>query len=377
MKSYFLTGATGVVGSAVVPLLLEEPDTEVCLLIRAGSGDELAARMGELARFWGYAEQPQKLARLKPMRGDATLARFGLPETEYDALAARCTHVIHCAGTVRMNLPIDAARHSAVDSVREILAFARRIAADGRLAKLDVVSTVGIAGKRPGALPERWIADAREYHNSYEQAKSEAEDLVRRALEDEGLPLTLHRPSMVIGDSRDGRVIHFQIFYYLCEFLSGRKTFGLYPDFEAVQLDVIACDTVARAIVTASRDPASAGRIFHLASGPDLAPRIEDLKRSVREAFRAHGLRVPRAVTIPRRWYGRLARLGARIAPSAQRNALATLPIYLDYLADRQGFDNSEFRAWLAGHAMALPPIDEYLPRVLAYYLDRRHPRHA
>lgn len=377
MKSYFLTGATGVIGSAIVPLLLEDSETEVTLLVRAAGEEELAGRMRELVQFWGFAGQPRKLARLKPARGDVTAARFGLPEAEYEALAGRCTHVIHCAGTVRMNLPIEAARRSAVDSVREILALARRIAADGRLAKVEVVSTVGIAGKRPGALPERWIGEGRAYHNTYEQAKSEAEDLVREALEGEGLPITLHRPSMVIGDSRDGRIPHFQIFYFICEFLSGRKTLGLYPDFEAVQLDIIPCDTVARAIVSASREPASAGRIFHLSSGPGLAPRIEDLKRSVREAFRAHGLRVPPAVTMPRRWYGRLARIGARIAPPSQRNALATLPVYLDYLADRQGFDNRGFLGWLSGQELALPAVDEYLPRVLAYYLDRRYPRRA
>ena len=41
--------------------------------------------------------------------------------------------------------------------------------------------------------------------------------------------VTLHRPSMVVGHAETGKVIHFQVFYHLCEFLSGRHTRGLIP----------------------------------------------------------------------------------------------------------------------------------------------------
>jgi hypothetical protein len=53
---------------------------------------------------------------------------------------------------------------------------------------------------------------------------------------------------------------------------------------------------------------------------------------------------------------------------------LSTLPIYLDYLADRQGFDNAAYAAWLASRGMNLPRPEDYLPAVLDYYLSKRHP---
>jgi len=245
------------------------------------------------------------------------------------------------------------------------------------LQKFEYVSTVGVAGKRPGALPEIWMDEPREFHNTYEQAKAEAEEIIRSAIVDEGLPVTVHRPSMVIGDSRDGRIIHFQIFYFICEFLSGRKTLGLFPDFGEVQLDVIPVDWVAEAIVAASRDPATAGRIFHLCSGPDRAPRLEALKATVRGAFKSHGMRVPWGIRLPRGGFAALARLAAQLAPAAQRKALSTLPIYLDYLADRQGFDNTEYLNWLGSRAQHLPPAQDYLPGVLDYYLGKRYPASA
>ena len=373
MTIYFLTGGSGAVGSAIVPLLLAEPDNEVRLLLRADSHAAIAKRLDRLVSFWGWTHEPDKQERLKAIRGDATLPLFGLDKAQYAKLVAECSHVLHCAGTVRMNLPLEDARRSAVGSAQQVVEFARRLAAAGHLGKCEFVSTVGVAGKRPGVLHEAWMNEPRAFHNTYEQAKAEAEDVIRGAIAEDGLPVTVHRPSMVIGDSRDGRIIHFQIFYFVCEFLSGRKTFGVYPDFDEVRLDIIPVNWVAEAILASSRDPRTAGRIFHLCVGPKLAPQLEELKETVRGAFKAHGLSVPFGITLPRGWFTGLARLAAKLAPMSRRKALGTLPVYLDYLADRQGFDNSAYTKWLASRGLNLPVADDYVSRALGYFLDRRN----
>lgn len=361
-------------GSAIVPQLLDLPDTEVRLLVRAESAAALADRARELVGFWNLGGNPEKTNRIRYMRGDATEDEFGLDQAEFADLAASCTHIIHCAGAVRMNLDLADARRSAVGSARQILGLARAAAQSGQLKKVDFVSTVGVAGKQSGILEEAWLKAMPEFHNTYEQAKAEAEELVREAVEDGKLPITVHRPSMVIGDSRDGRVIHFQIFYFLCEFLSGRRTLGLYPDFGETRLDIIPSDTVAAAIVAASRDPATTGRIFHLCSGPTLAPRLEEVKAVVRRSFSRHGLFVPPALTMPLAWYGRMAMFGASLAPARHRKALATLPIYLNYLADRQAFGNPRFSDWFSAQGHAVPRWQDYLERILNRYLTEKYP---
>jgi len=373
MSNYFLTGATGAVGSAIVPMLLEHPDNEVRLLLRADSDTTLAQRLKELERFWGWTETPEKCARIKAYRGDAARPRFGLADAQYAELVGECSHVLHCAGTVRMNLPLEDARRSAVGSAHEVLGLARDMAAAGHLRKVEFVSTLGVAGKRPGVLPEAWLDEPRVFHNTYEQAKSEAEAVVRAAIANEGLPVTVHRPSMVIGDARDGRIIHFQIFYFICEFLTGRKTLGLFPDFGDVRLDVIPVNWVAEAIVASSGDAQAIGRIFHLCTGAERSPRLKELKDFVRQTFKSHGQSVPPGITLPRSGFAALARLAAKLAPKQHRKALATLPIYLDYLADQQGFGNPAYSAWLASRDLTLPRPEEYLARVLGYYLDARY----
>ena len=371
MKRYFVTGATGVVGSSLVPVLLRDPGARLSLLIRAGNADELSGRLETLCRFWGVApDDVATRSRVEALAGDTTLPRLGLAEGTYRALAEGCTHIVHAAGLVRMNLPLEEARRSAVGSAHNVVALARACPA---LRKLDFVSTVGVGGRLPQAIPERWLTEQREFHNTYEQAKAEAEDFLREETMRQPLPLTVHRPSMVVGDSRDGRVIGFQVFYFLCEFLSGRRTFGLYPDFGDARLDIIGCDIVAEAIAAAGDDPQTVGRILHLCSGPQDALCIEDLKHAVRDAFSTRGIPVPGDRVLPRRWYARLARLGARIAPPDLRKALSALPIYLDYLADSQEFENGEFTAWLAERGRRRPAPAAYLCKVLDHYLAMRY----
>ncbi len=371
MKHYFVTGATGVIGSALVPVLLRDPEARLSLLVRAGSADELLRRLETLYRFWGVASDDDATrSRVAALAGDTTLPGFGFDETTYRALAEGCTHIVHAAGLVRMNLPLEEARRSAVGSAHNVVALARACA---RLRKLDFVSTVGVGGRLSQAIPERWLTEPRAFHNTYEQAKAETEDFLREETARQPLPLTVHRPSMVVGDTRDGRIIGFQVFYFLCEFLSGRRTFGLYPDFGDARLDIIGCDIVAEAIAAASADTRTVGCIFNLCSGPQDALRIEDLKHTVRQAFTAHGIAVPGQRVLPRRWYGRLARFGARLAPPDLRKALSTLPIYLDYLADSQAFDDREFLGWLAGNGRGRPAAATYLHQVLDYYIATRY----
>jgi thioester reductase-like protein len=371
MKHYFVTGATGVVGSSLVPVLLRDPEARLRLLIRAGSQNELSKRLETLFRFWGVsADDAAVRTRVAALAGDTTLPQFGLAADAYRDLSASCTHIFHAAGLVRMNLPLEDARRSAVGSARNVVALARQCPA---LRKLDFVSTVGVGGRLQQAIPERWLTEPRAFHNTYEQAKAEAEDFLREQAAQSPLPLTVHRPSMVVGDSRDGRIIGFQVFYFLCEFLSGRRTFGLYPDFGDARLDIIGCDIVAEAIAGASNDPKTIGRVLHLCSGPRDALRIEELKHTVRRAFVARGIAVPPARVLPRRWYSRLARTGAMVAPPDLRKALATLPIYLDYLADSQAFDDAEFLGWLAARGVHRPAPATYLGRILDYYLAQRH----
>ena len=59
------------------------------------------------------------------------------------------------------------------------------------------------------------------------------------------------------------------------------------------------------------------------------------------------------------------------LAPARLRPALRSLPLFLEYLAEQQGFANERSRALLSAAGIGLPAVDSYLGTVLRYYLER------
>ena len=372
MSVVFLTGGTGVVGSAIARAILERSSARVILLLRGRSDDEVLERLQTLLAYWKLPEA-DLAARLEVARGDTSLPLFGLDPERFQRIAAECTRVIHCAALVRMNLPLIEARASAVNAAENVLELARASRRAGRLVKVEFLSTVGIGGTRPGVLPERWITEPRAYHNTYEQAKADAERVIADGVA-EGLPITVHRPSMVVGDSRTGEVIRFQIFYHLVEFLSGRRTFGLFPAFGATRLDIVPVDYVADAVVWSSGSQDTSGSVLHLCTGPEGSPRLDALQSRVRASFVAAGLDVPRRISLPPALLQAAIPVIRALLPAPGRRSLSSLPIFLAYLSGDQGFANTQTRRLLGAAGIPLPPVDSYLGKVLDRYLRTRQP---
>jgi nucleoside-diphosphate-sugar epimerase len=290
-----------------------------------------------------------------------------LSASDHARLSKEITHLIHCAASVKLNMSIDEARATAVLPTRTVLDLGRRCADAGQLQKIDLVSTVGVWGRTPGRMPEQPLPEVGSFHNTYEAAKAEAERVVWT--EGRGLPITVHRPSMVVGETGNGRVIHFQVFYHLCEFLSGVRTYGIMPNLGRTRLDTVPVDWVAAAIRWASNDPTTAGRIFHLCSGPEDSIELTRLQETVRQAWQADGRRLPPLRRLNRRLLEILVPAIGVVTDERTRRALRALPPVLAYLGEDQGFLNTETAQVLVKAGLPVPPIDDYIGPVLNFYL--------
>jgi thioester reductase-like protein len=370
VKHTFLTGATGTIGSAVVPRLLAEPDALVTLLIRARDDADLETRLGGMFTHWALQPGDARRLRVRALRGDISLPGFGLSEAVQAKLAHEATHLIHCAASVKLNMTMAQALATAVLPTRTILALGRQGMQAGVLKKIDLVSTVGVWGRTPGHMPERRLPEVTDFHNTYEAAKAEAERVVWA--EGQGLPITVHRPSMVVGETDSGNVIHFQVFYHLCEFLSGVRTFGVMPQLGHTRLDTVPVDWVADALCWASNNTHTAGQIFHLCAGPQGAIALPRLQQLFRDALRAQGQTPPGLRVVSRSLLERLIPIIGALAGARTRRALRGLPPVLAYLAEDQGFSNTQSNATFAAAGLPLPAIESYLGPVLNYYLEHR-----
>lgn len=335
MKHVLLTGSTGVIGSALVPQLLTESDVVLELLVRANSDEALQCRKEQLLAYWKLNAVDAN--KLRFLRGDVTQSWLGISEPIRYSLLTSVTHIVHAAGNVKLNQTVEAAQRSAVESAQNILQFAGLAVARGQLKKVEMVSTIGVAGRFSGLVMEDRIDAGRNYRNTYEAAKAAAEHLCWSAI-DHGLPVTIHRPSMVVGDSRTGQVISFQVFYHICEFLTGRRSWGWLPLFGNVTLDIVPVDYVVAAIHASMNNPQTTGRALHLCAGPDEAWPLEDLMQEVRRYYVEMGSTLPTLHRAPVRAFEHAMKLLGRVTIGRTARFMQALPHFFAYLKEQQQF---------------------------------------
>ena len=104
-------------------------------------------------------------------------------------------------------------------------------------------------------------------HGGYTQSKWVAEKLVAVA-QARGLPVTIYRPSLVVGDSQTGV---WQGDHIIANMLRSWIELGMAPEIEA-QLDLAPVDYVSRAIVhLMACGGGEAAGIYHV-NNPRLSP---------------------------------------------------------------------------------------------------------
>lgn len=372
MNTYFITGATGVLGSAIVRELLGMTSAvKLILLIRARDENMLRQRIEWLVKFLNI-DATRIVDKVAFIRGDVELGNLGLSRHEFMNLGASVTHIIHSAASVHMNLPLERARRAAVGATENILQLARLCKQNGILKKMEVISTVGVGGRWQGPLPERWITEPRVFHNTYEQSKAEAELVLERHAA-KGFPITVHRPSMIVGDSKTGRTPHFQIFYYLIEFVAGRRTWGFLPDLSQKYVDLIPVDFVAQIIVWSSSTPQTTGRILHLCAGSQFATPLRKTRAIAHTKFKEKNILTPKGITLPFFLFKAFCKLIVLIS-WRKKHSLAVLSIFLDYLQEDQVFDNTDTLRLIESSGFQAPKMDDFLDPVFDYYFDNKYP---
>jgi len=359
----FLTGATGFIGRYLAGAMIEDGE-DLVLLARGRDTRDSFERVHRAIAFSCDMDPSGVASRATICVGDLESPGLGLRPDDRERIIATCNRYLHCGASVRFDLPLEKARAINVGGTAKILDLARERSRRYQLERVDILSTAYVAGLRTDLVSETELDGRAGHKNTYERSKFEAERLIWSAKAE--LPISVFRPSAVVGESRTGRTSSFLTIYLPIK-MYARGIWRTLPGNPESKIDLVPVDFVRDAILGIRRSPDNVGRCFHIAAGPDGEATLGELA-SIVERFFPNRKRIRFAD--PLRWqryalpflelfgFGRFAEVA---------NAARAL---LPYGIANPSFDNANTRMALAGSGIVLPHVTAYIERLLAYGVE-------
>lgn len=343
----FVTGFPGFIGTQLVAgLLARHPELGVAALVEP--------RLEGRARDTAAALDAE---RIEVIEGDIGERGLGLAEADYERLAAETTSVFHLAAVYDLRVPLELAQRVNVEGTGNVLDLCLRCE---RLERLNYVSTAYVAGLRKGVVYEHELSLGQGFKNHYESTKFQAELWVRSVMD--RVPTTIHRPAIVVGDSRTGETQKFDGPYYMLRVIArSQRMGGPIPQFgrAAAPFNVVPVDFVVDAILTAADHSDAAGETLHLVD-PEPTTAAEVLRILSREyAGREPAYRLP----------PRLVEASLSFEPV--RRAFGGAPREsIRYLNHPVRFDTRRAGEVLGRHGLRCPRFAEYAGAMTAFFRE-------
>lgn len=354
MSTLLMTGFPGFLGSALLGrLLARRPDAHAVCLVQAAHLDAARERLSAIE-----VAEPHVAGRVRLVVGDITAPGLGLAAAD-EALLEDVTEVWHLAAVYDLSVSEEVAHLVNVVGTDRILDLCRSLP---DLRRLQYVSTCYVSGRYEGRFREDDLELGQEFRNHYESTKHEAEVLVRRAMA-AGLPATIYRPGIVVGDSRTGETQKYDGPYFLATFLRRQAPVVVVPavaDRDAVRFCLVPRDFVIEAMDQLSVLDVSLGRTYALTD-----PEPPTVRRLVDAFARRLGKRVV--------WVPLPLSLTRTVVSLPLAERLMGLPVEaLDYFASPTTYDTTHTTTDLADVGLTCPRFEEYADRLLDYMIE--HP---
>src|SRR6185369_12444760 len=194
--------------------------------------------------------------------GDISLPELGLSEADRQLVRTTTTRVFHLAALYDLAVAREVAIKVNVEGMRNVICFARSLS---RLRHFHHVSTCYVAGKREGRILETELKHDAGFRNFYEESKYLAEVEVESLKRD--LPVTIHRPAVVCGDSKTGETAKYDGVYYLIFYLLRwpRGLSMLNIGNHEVALNLVPVDFIIDAMASLAFEEQAIGKTLQLA----------------------------------------------------------------------------------------------------------------
>lgn len=351
-ETVFVTGFPGFIAGRLIERLAVD-GARLLLLVQPTF---LARARQEISRIAAAASVP--IDRFSILEGDITQEGMGLSAADLALVQSEATVIFHLAAIYNLAVERELGLRINFEGTRNVNQFARTLP---HLRRYHYVSTCYVAGKRRGVIGENDLRHEAEFRNHYEETKYLAE-LEVEALKSE-LPVTIHRPAVVCGDSLTGETAKYDGIYYLINYLLRvPRWISLFNiGNRKVSLNLVPVDFVVAAMAALVQDERAVGKTVQLADPNPLT--THELFNSIARTINGRGSRV----TFP----APLVNFSL-LLPWAP--ALTRLPRHaVPYFFLKQTYDTTQACELLAPHGVKCPPFSSYVDAIVKF--AEAHPK--
>ena len=345
-KTVFITGFPGFIASRLVERLAK-PETQFYLLVQPDFVEKAMEEVIEIAEATNT-----RLESFAIIEGDITLPDLEIAAEDLETIRYETTDVFHLAAVYDLGVAKDVAFSVNLQGTKNVNEFVKTLK---NLRRYNYISTCYVAGKREGKILESDFEHDAGFRNFYEETKYLAETEVEKLKAK--LPVTIFRPSVVVGDSQTGETAKYDGIYYLIHYL--RKAPLLLRVVNVgnknVRLNLVPVDFVVESIAALSEDKKAKGKTIALAD-PDPLTTAELFDAIAKELTgrKSEFGPPPRLVE----WF-----LSLRMSPP-----LTGLPKHgVPYFFISQTYDASIAAKLLRPHKIACPKFRDYVGNLLDF----------
>ena len=258
-RTIFLTGFPGFIAGRLIRRLAAD-DIQFFLLVQPHLVDTAKLELESIAD-----DTAAPLENFALIEGDISQPDLGIPDEDLAVIREETTDLFHLAAIYDLEVQKEPAFAVNVEGTKNVNELARSI--EG-LRRYNYVSTCYVAGRRTGTIVESDLEHDAGFRNYYEETKYLAEMEVEQLKEE--LPVTIFRPSVVVGDSQTGETVKYDGIYYLIQYLRKSSSVLRFINVgnKKVKLNLVPVDFVVKGMAALSDDERAVGKTIALAD-PD------------------------------------------------------------------------------------------------------------
>ena len=351
-ETLFITGFPGFIANRLLERLAQR-DCRFILLVQPSLTARAAEEIARISQLTG-----KNVDEFQIVEGDISERGLALKPEDLEMVQQQATRVFHLAAVYDLAVAQELAMRVNVGGTRNVLDLARSIP---NLRQFHHVSTCYVAGKREGMILESELRHDAGYRNFYEESKYLAELAVDSAKSE--LPVTIHRPAVVCGDSKTGETGKYDGVYYLIHYLLRWPSVLSMINIgnHEVSLNLVPVDFVVDGMAALAFDERAIGKTLQLADPTPLT--TYQLFNAIAKSIDGYRSRI----TAPPKW----VRFFLMLPPSPK---ITGLPHHaVPYFFVRQLYDSSHAQELLGPHGIHCPSFQSYVDQIVDF--AREHPK--